>query len=439
VIALLASAALVFANSGTHDRDCRRRGARSAGLPGAGAAASASPTTTCWQGHLEIGNGDGTSKRVYLARREGEAAPRRRLPDLGARLCRRHAGADWHRPPSRRAARRARPQAQRNPRLGDKIDLAKSPWILSFNGLSLANAAGGKWAVKKDGGVFDQLAGATITPRAVVKAVKDGLDFFAAHRAEILQEAKMNNSQILGRPLGLQNVVFTQMLALCPAMAVTTSGTNGLGMGLATTAVLVGVQRSGGLDPLAGQPQVRIPIFVVLIATLVTLVDLGLNAWLHDLYKVLGLFIALIVVNCAILGRAEAFASKNSVAASAADGLAMGLGFTGALTLIGLIRELLGSGTLFAQASLLLGTRLPRHRNHGDSRLRRLPADDPAAGRLSRPRPAAGRQARARVARAGSERCRRAGSPAPDSCCLRRGFPPCRSVSPIPKPASRSG
>jgi electron transport complex protein RnfE len=100
---------------------------------------------------------------------------------------------------------------------------------------------------------------------------------------------------------------------------------------------------------------VRIPIFVVLIATLVTLVDLGLNAWLHDLYKVLGLFIALIVVNCAILGRAEAFASKNTVAASAVDGLAMGLGFTGALTLIGLIRELLGSGTLFAQASLLLG------------------------------------------------------------------------------------
>jgi electron transport complex protein RnfE len=87
---------------------------------------------------------------------------------------------------------------------------------------------------------------------------------------------------------------------------------------------------------------VRIPVFVVLIAGLVTVVDMALNAWLHDLYKVLGLFIALIVVNCAILGRAEAYAVKNGVLASAVDGLAMGLGFTFALTVIGLIRELLG-------------------------------------------------------------------------------------------------
>ena len=151
------------------------------------------------------------------------------------------------------------------------------------------------------------------------------------------------------------NVVFSQMLALCPTMAVTTSGSNGLGMGLATTAVLVASNVLVAALRHLVSPQVRIPIFVVLIATLVTLVDLVLNAWLHDLYKVLGLFIALIVVNCAILGRAEAFASRNGVIASAVDGLAMGLGFTFALTLIGLIRELLGSGTLFAQASLLLG------------------------------------------------------------------------------------
>jgi len=151
------------------------------------------------------------------------------------------------------------------------------------------------------------------------------------------------------------NVVFSQMLALCPTMAVTTSGSNGLGMGLATTAVLVASNVLVAALRHLVSPQVRIPIFVVLIATLVTLVDLVLNAWLHDLYKVLGLFIALIVVNCAILGRAEAFASRNGVIASAVDGLAMGLGFTLALTLIGLIRELLGSGTLFAQASLLLG------------------------------------------------------------------------------------
>jgi electron transport complex protein RnfE len=151
------------------------------------------------------------------------------------------------------------------------------------------------------------------------------------------------------------NVVLSQMLALCPTMAVTTSGSNGLGMGLATTAVLIASNVLVASIRHLVSPQVRIPIFVVLIATLVTLVDLVLNAWLHELYKVLGLFIALIVVNCAILGRAEAFASKNTVLASAIDGLAMGLGFTFALTLIGLIRELLGSGTLFAQASLLLG------------------------------------------------------------------------------------
>jgi len=151
------------------------------------------------------------------------------------------------------------------------------------------------------------------------------------------------------------NVVFSQMLALCPTMAVTTSGTNGLGMGLATTAVLVVSNILVSMIRHTVSSQVRIPVFVVLIATLVTVVDMAMNAWLHDLYKVLGLFIALIVVNCAILGRAEAFAVKNGVVASAVDGLAMGLGFTGALTFIGLIREFLGSGTLFAQASNLLG------------------------------------------------------------------------------------
>ena len=152
------------------------------------------------------------------------------------------------------------------------------------------------------------------------------------------------------------NVVFAQLLAMCPTMAVTTSGTNGLGMGLATTAVLVVSNVLVSLIRHTVSSQVRIPVFVVLIATLVTVVDMAMNAWLHDLYKVLGLFIALIVVNCAILGRAEAFASKSPVAASALDGLGMGLGFTLALTVIGLVRELLGGGTLFAQASLLLGT-----------------------------------------------------------------------------------
>lgn len=152
-----------------------------------------------------------------------------------------------------------------------------------------------------------------------------------------------------------QNVVFAQMLAMCPVMAVTTSGTNGLGMGLATTAVLVVSNILVSAIRATVSSQVRIPVFVVLIATLVTVVDMLMNAYLHELYKVLGLFIALIVVNCAILGRAEAYACKNGVWLSTVDGIAMGLGFTFALTLMGLIRELLGSGTLFSQASLMFG------------------------------------------------------------------------------------
>jgi len=151
------------------------------------------------------------------------------------------------------------------------------------------------------------------------------------------------------------NVVFSQMLSLCPALAVTSAATQGLGMGLATMAVLVAsnmlVALLRGLITL----EVRIPAFVLIIATLVTLVDLAMNAWLHELHKVLGLFIPLIVVNCLILGRAESFASKNSVALSALDGLAMGAGFTLALTLLGALREIGGSGTVFSGASNLLG------------------------------------------------------------------------------------
>jgi len=165
----------------------------------------------------------------------------------------------------------------------------------------------------------------------------------------------MTASEIFRSGLWRDNVVFSQLLALCPAMAVTTTGTNGLGMGLATMAVLVVANSVVAALRHLVSPQVRIPVFIVVIATLVTLVDMAMNAWLHELYKVLGLFIALIVVNCAILGRAEAFASKSPVAAAALDGVAMGLGLTFALVLIGLIRELVGSGTLFAQASLLLG------------------------------------------------------------------------------------
>jgi electron transport complex protein RnfE len=151
------------------------------------------------------------------------------------------------------------------------------------------------------------------------------------------------------------NIVFSQSIGLCPLLAVTSTATNGLGMGLATTAVMVAcsamISRGRALIP----PEIRIPVFVVLIAMVVTLVDMVMNAWMHPLHKVLGLFIPLIVTNCAILGRAEAYASRQPVAEAALDGLMMGLGFTLALVVLGAVREVLGSGTLFADANLLMG------------------------------------------------------------------------------------
>jgi len=151
------------------------------------------------------------------------------------------------------------------------------------------------------------------------------------------------------------NVVFAQSLALCPLLAVTGTATNGLGLGLASTFVMV---TSGVLVAVLRDiitPEVRIPVFVLIIAVLVTLVDLTMNAWMHDLHKVLGLFIPLIVTNCAILGRAESFASRNQVLPALFDGLMMGIGFTLSLVVLGAVREFLGSGTLFQGAALMLG------------------------------------------------------------------------------------
>ena len=151
------------------------------------------------------------------------------------------------------------------------------------------------------------------------------------------------------------NIIFAQALALCPLLAVTGTASNGLGMGLATTAVLIASGLLVSLFRKLITPQVRIPVFVLIIAVLVTLVDMSMNAWVHDLHKVLGLFIPLIVTNCAILGRAESFASRNAMLPALFDGLMMGLGFTLALVILGAAREMLGSGTLFANAALLLG------------------------------------------------------------------------------------
>lgn len=151
------------------------------------------------------------------------------------------------------------------------------------------------------------------------------------------------------------NIVFAQALGLCPLLAVTGTATNGLGMGLATTVVMVASGLMISLLRGIITPQVRIPVFVLIIAVLVTLVDMSMNAWVHDLHKVLGLFIPLIVTNCAILGRAESFASRNTVMKSMYDGLMMGIGFTFALVILGSAREILGSGTLFDNAAQLLG------------------------------------------------------------------------------------
>lgn len=151
------------------------------------------------------------------------------------------------------------------------------------------------------------------------------------------------------------NVALVQMLALCPALAVTTTATNGLGMGLATTLVLMITNAIISALRHSISPAVRNPLMIGIIAGVVTLIDMAMNAWMHELYKVLGLFIALIVTNCAVLGRAESFSSRNPVLPSILDGAGMGIGFTWVLIVIGGIREILGSGTLFAQASLLLG------------------------------------------------------------------------------------
>ena len=144
-----------------------------------------------------------------------------------------------------------------------------------------------------------------------------------------------------------ENPTFRLVLGACPTLAVTTSAVNGIGMGAAATFVLIGSNVVVSLLRKFIPNNVRIPAFIVIICTFVTMVQLFMQAYLPSLYDSLGIFIPLIVVNCIILARAEAFASKNPVIASAVDGLGMGVGFTLALTLIGMIRELIGSGTLF--------------------------------------------------------------------------------------------
>lgn len=157
----------------------------------------------------------------------------------------------------------------------------------------------------------------------------------------------MGNLKYFTSGLIKENPTFVIVLGTCPTLAITTAAINGLGMGAATTFVLVFSNLFISLLKNYIPDKVRIAAFIVVIATFVTIVDLVMKAYTPDLYKALGIFIPLIVVNCIILGRAEAFAQKNEVLPSILDGLGMGLGFTLAITLMGSIREILGNGTLF--------------------------------------------------------------------------------------------
>ena len=157
----------------------------------------------------------------------------------------------------------------------------------------------------------------------------------------------MNNLKVFTNGLFRENPTFALLLGMCPTLGVTTPAGNGMGMGLATAFVLIMSNLVIALVANIIPDKIRIPSFIVIIAAFVTVVDLCMAAYLPALHASLGLFIPLIVVNCIVLGRAEAFASKNRVIPSIFDGLGMGLGFTFSLTLLGAIREFLGSGKMF--------------------------------------------------------------------------------------------
>ncbi len=162
--------------------------------------------------------------------------------------------------------------------------------------------------------------------------------------------------KIVKNGLWTNNQALVALLGLCPLLAVTNNIVNAIGLGLATTFVLVASNVTVSIFRNQIRKEVRIPIFVLLIASFVTIVELLMQSYFYDLYLILGIFVPLIVTNCAILARAEAFASKNTWGKSALDGLMMGIGFSVILIILGAMRELIGSGTLFDQSALLLGS-----------------------------------------------------------------------------------
>lgn len=164
-----------------------------------------------------------------------------------------------------------------------------------------------------------------------------------------------SNTEIAQSGLWTNNVALVQLLGLCPLLAVTSTLVNGIGLGIATMTTLILSNTLVSLIRGFVRNEVRLPVFVLIIASVVTIIELIMKAFFYDLYLVLGIFIPLIVTNCAIIGRAEGFASKNSVASSALDGFMMGTGFLVVLGLLGGMREIIGFGTLFANAELMFG------------------------------------------------------------------------------------
>lgn len=164
-----------------------------------------------------------------------------------------------------------------------------------------------------------------------------------------------NYNELAANGIWHNNPALVQLLGLCPLLAVTGSVVNALGLGLATILVLVGSNVAVSLLRHAVTDAIKLPVFVMIIAAFTTCTELLMKAYTFELYQILGIFIPLIVTNCAILGRADAFACKNPVFPSLVDGLMMGIGFTVVLLFVGAVRELLGSGTLFANMHLLVG------------------------------------------------------------------------------------
>jgi len=169
----------------------------------------------------------------------------------------------------------------------------------------------------------------------------------------------IDNRTIIRDGLWTNNVGLVQILGMCPLLAVTGTFINGFGLGLATLVTLVASNVTVSAIRSLVRPEVRIPVFVLIIASIVTVIELLMSAFMYDLYKVLGIFIPLIVTNCSIIGRAEAFASKHTVSQSFLDGLSMGLGFMLVLVTLGSMREIIGHGTLFSHAHRMFGTLLP--------------------------------------------------------------------------------